>query len=260
MQHTRYLDFSIRGCHRKENQDRFTARTNENDPARSADRGELFAVADGLGGHRAGGEAARETIDRLFQLFYDPGTKKDDVPLEQALGNLFHEINKGMEQKGNNDPSCKGWGCTLSALAMLDRTCFFAHTGDTRIYRLRNGKSDLLTEDQNVAFQMYKFKQIDYNEYLEGSGHGKLLSYVGLGHGISVQTGTGDVMEGDVFVICSDGLNQFVQIRDMERLAGELKDFSGDRLARLYDIFASELIRPEEAKDDVTFILISRSV
>ncbi len=261
---TKFLAFSNRGT-REENQDSYTTGTmRENTAVRGMDRGELFIVADGMGGHKAGREAAEEVCDQTFNQYYSANIKLDFDESETILGALaevLEKINVHLSRVGQDNPDRAGWGCTVSVLILREGRYYFAHTGDTRIYFFQNGKSTLLTEDQNVAFQMFKYRHTTYEEYLEAPGHNKLLSYMGQGEGISVITGQGECLPGDVFLLCTDGLQQFAEIRDLEILSGKLageQDDSQDFMEKLDDTLRNELIVPEEAKDNVTYILAGR--
>ena len=86
-----------------------------------------------------------------------------------------------------------------------------------------------------------------------------LLSYMGQGKGISIETGNGRLEPGDIFLISSDGLNQFADSHDMDSLlARETTRGSriSTRLRYFYDTFTKKLIRVEKARDNVTFVLI----
>ncbi len=225
-------------------------------------RGELFAVADGMGGHRAGREAALEACNRLSDAYFRPDYVFDaDSPeaTEIFLKTLFKEINLHLEKTGHENTDRLGWGCTLSALVIREKTYVFAHAGDTRIYHFRRDCSQQITEDQNMAYQMYKSAETTYEEYLTGGGHNVLLSYMGQGKGVSIETGNGRLEPGDIFLISSDGLNQFADSHDMDSLlARETTRGSriSTRLRYFYDTFTKKLIRVEKARDNVTFVLI----
>ena len=260
-QKTRYLSFTDSGI-RSENQDHFIARTFEDEALRDMNRGELFAVADGMGGHRAGREAALEACNRLSDAYFRPDYVFDaDSPeaTEIFLKTLFKEINLHLEKTGQENTDRLGWGCTLSALVIREKTYVFAHAGDTRIYHFRRDGSQQITEDQNMAYQMYKSAETTYEEYLTGGGHNVLLSYMGQGKGISIETGNGKLEPGDIFMICSDGLNQFADSHHMEPVLMRKMPRDSridEQLRYLYGTLTKNLIRVEKARDNVTFALI----
>ena len=224
-------------------------------------RGEIFAVSDGMGGHQAGRQAAEE-VCRGLKAYYNPELElADDRPetAEIALLAVLEALNQSLAQKGAADPFCHGWGATLSALVIRPQGFIFAHTGDSRIFLFREGRSTLLTEDQNVAYQMYRHDQLTYSQYLQSPGHNYLFSYMGQGEEIVLTSGRGEVRDGDIFLLSSDGLNQFAQIYDMDRIiaqsigAGESCD---DLLTQLHDEFTHKVVQPKAARDNVTFTLL----
>ncbi len=226
---TEYREYSNKGT-RKENQDASGIFTFDNNVAtRNMDRGELFIVADGMGGHKAGREVARKSCKRLADAYFSPELKVDEIMYEDPekigaiLKGIFADLNRELYVEGNSKHEYAGWGCTVSMLLLRQRRWFFCHSGDTRIYLLRQGIPPLLTEDQNIGYQMYKFGKKSYEEYLEGHGSSKLLSFMAQGEGISIQTGHGNLQEGDCFLLCSDGLNQFVEFKKMENLVDEIQ-------------------------------------
>ena len=224
-------------------------------------RGEIFAVADGMGGHRAGRQAAEEVCRGLKGYYHPELDLTDDRPetAEIALLAVLTAINQSLAQKGAADPFCSGWGATLSALVIRPQDFIFAHTGDSHIFLFREGRSTLLTEDQNVAYQMYRNDQLTYSQYLQGPGHNYLFSYMGQGEDIVLTSGHGEIRDGDIFLLSTDGLNQFAQIYDMDRIiaqsigAGKTSD---DLLTQLYDEFTRKVVQPHTARDNVTYTLL----
>ncbi len=259
----KFITFSDRGV-RRENEDYLVVGTVADDHIKKMNRGQMFMVADGIGGHRAGLPAARKICERLHETYYSADFEfdfNDPAAVEDVLKRLFQDVNEFLTMAGKDDPEVYGWGSTASLLIIGDDAYYFAHTGDSRIFLVREGTAKLLTEDQNVAYQMYKLNQIDYQEYLVGVGHNKLLSYIGVGDGISIQTGRGPFSPDDVFLLCSDGFNQFCQIHQLERL---VENLSSERksgayvLDDLYRELTEELIETDKARDNVSFILVAR--
>ena len=255
----RHLVFSDKGM-RKENQDFFSVCTKETDfAARNMKRGELFIVADGMGGHNSGRQAAEETCRRLVDLFFSPGSETGDRDdeIEAFLGVILKEVNQALYEKARQDPDCAGWGSTASMLLIRDNRYYFAHAGDSRIYLIQKGKAILLTEDHNVAFQMHSFGKTTYEEYLTAPGHNKLLSFMGQGDEIDVQTGQGRFLDQDIFLLCTDGLNQFCEFRDMDQLAEKFTgDLIEDPMTTIFEYLKTDLTDTEISKDNLTFMLV----
>lgn len=212
-----------------------------------------------MGGHRGAREAALTACEQLSGVYYSPDFEisfTEPEAVKSVMQSLFEETNIRMEKDGKENPAYMGWGCAVSALVIRGQYYYFAHVGDTRIYRFRHDVSELLTEDQNLAFQMYRHEKVSYKEYLTGMGHSMLMSYMGQGENISVETGYGDILNGDIFLLCSDGLNQFAEFRDMDPLIMKISSKPGDRLSLMHTAFTEHIIRVEEAKDNVTFMLV----
>jgi PPM family protein phosphatase len=254
----RFEAFTHKGM-REENQDDWRVYSWKTNPAtRDLDRGELFMVADGMGGHRQGRLAAIEACDQVIHQYFG-ASAPNDSDIEKRLKSIFLAVNQGMYQKGRNDPDLSGWACTASVLVIREDRYYFAHSGDTRIYRFSRGKSELLTQDHNIAYQMHLFGKTDYQGYLDAPGHNKLLSYIGQGDAMAVQTGQGRFEETDLFLVCSDGLNQFLEYRDMEEVAALfVPNRTDDPLMDLFAFLKDKKTRPEQSKDNLTFLLVDR--
>jgi PPM family protein phosphatase len=257
----RPLVFSHKGM-RKENQDAYSVCTRETDfAARNMNRGEVFIVADGMGGHNSGRQAAKETCRRIVDLYFSPrsqiGDRDDEI--EVFLRAVLKEVNQDLYEKARQNPDCAGWGSTASMLLLRDDRYYFAHAGDSRIYLIQKGKAELLTEDHNVAFQMHRFGKTTYEEYLTAPGHNKLLSFMAQGDEIDVQTGQGRFLDQDIFLLCTDGLNQFCEFRDVDQLAekftGDLKE---DPMTAIFEYLKTEHTDPKISKDNLTFMLVDR--
>ena len=253
---TNYLKFSDKGT-REKNQDCLACYKIEEDIAvRSKEIGELFILSDGMGGHKAGKEAAEEVCHFIYDEYFCKETKLDFNTPDHVLKHLktiAEKINDHLLEKAMLDESLSNWGCTASALIIKPPYYYILHTGDTRIYLLRNKKSALLTEDHNIAFQMYKLKKLSYEKYLKSKGHNKLLSHFGMKQGISIQTDFGELQNNDNFLICSDGLNQFMQFQDVDNVLKE----QNDSFRSLYDTLKTDIIQTHKAKDNVSFLIVN---
>jgi len=253
---TNYLKFSDKGI-REKNQDYIACYTIKDDIAvRSKEIGELFILSDGMGGHKAGKEAAEEVCNYIYDEYYCKETKPDFNDPDNVLKHLetiAERINDHLLERAMLDESLSNWGCTASVLIIKPPCYYILHTGDTRIYLLRNKKSTLLTEDHNIAYQMYKLKKLSYEKYLQSKGHNKLLSHFGMKQGISIQTDYGKLQNNDNFLICSDGLNQFMQFKDVDNVLKE----QNDSFQSLYNILKTKIIQIDKAKDNVSFLIVN---
>jgi len=163
--------------------------------------GPLYAVADGMGGHRGGEVAsslALETVQQLFERH--EGTLADQVA----------QANRTVFDRSQSDRSVSGMGTTLTAALIDGDEVHLAHVGDSRAYLLRGGQLTQLTEDHTLVHRMVVEGEITPEE-AETHPHRSILTRA-LGVDESVQVDEGDVRveTGDRLLLCTDGLTGMI--------------------------------------------------
>ncbi len=153
-----------------------------------AARGAVLAVADGVSGESGGREAAEYTVRGLLADYY---ATPETWEIPQALDRVVSAINRWMMGQGAVDNSRAGMATTLSLLVLRGNRYTIGHVGDTRIYRLRNHEMLLLTQD-------HVWDRPDMRHVLKRA--------VGLDQHLMVDYSDGDLLVGDKFLICSDGV------------------------------------------------------
>ena len=169
----------------------------------------LYAVADGMGGHRGGEVAsslALETVQGMFER------------KEGSLADQVVEANRAVFDRSQNDRSVSGMGTTLTAALVDGNRVHLVHVGDSRAYLLRGGELAQLTEDHTLVHRMVMEGEISQEE-AETHPHRSILTRA-LGVDQSVQVDEGDVemADGDRLLLCTDGLTGMVpegQIREI---------------------------------------------
>lgn len=187
----------------------------------------FYAVADGVGGHNKGEIASAETIeqlemwvrgarghlDALFQAM-----REGDV---QARWEIRRLLESGVQSAcymvfgmAQLDPEKRGMSTTCSAVLVGGGMAFAAHVGDSRVYRVRAGNVLQLTEDHTLI--NYKLKQglITPEEAERASGKNVITRAVGHKDYVQVDTADIDVITGDRFLLCSDGLHGYLDSDD----------------------------------------------
>jgi protein phosphatase len=157
----------------------------------------LFAVADGMGGHR-GGEVASDlalrTVEEMFAA--DEGSLTEQV--ERANTAVF--------ERSQADRDVSGMGTTLTAALVEDRKIRLAHVGDSRAYLLREGRLHLLTEDHTLVHRMVQEGEITEAQ-AETHPHRSILTRaLGVDPAVQVDERYVDVRAGDRLLLCTDGL------------------------------------------------------
>lgn len=231
-----------RGREREENQDSFLA---------LEDLG-LFAVADGMGGHAAGGVASRMAIEHLSRaVAADAGVADLDAAVrllrEAALG-----AHRAIRERAEREPEKRDMGTTFTALLFPSSASGFAiaHVGDSRAYRLRGEELTRLTTDHTWVQRQIDMGLLSRSRAARHPHRNVLDQALGIPGGIEVDTAREDIQPGDTFVICSDGLTELVKEDDLKALLGREEPL--DRIARQ----AVEAANLRGGIDNITLILI----
>ncbi len=202
---------------RLENQD-FGTYTTAREGAASQAGGRLLIVADGMGGHRGGATASRLATETVKAQYL--GSETEDVAA--ALRDAVKRANARIFSEAQSNPDLRGMGTTTSALVIRGNQSWFAHVGDSRIYFVRNNDIKQLTEDHSLVATMVREGLLTSQEAENHPRRNVLQRSLGVGEEVEIDVrGPMDVQEGDVFVLCSDGLHGLVkedEIRDIAKL------------------------------------------
>ncbi len=171
------------------------------DPA--ASRGCLLLVADGMGGHAAGEVASALAVEAVRRVYFSL-----EAPVPESLMIAFDTANRAIREHGKKNPHCLGMGTTCTALAIHDRQVWLAHVGDSRAYLLRAGKLTQLSDDQTLHAQLIRQGLMTEEESKTGGGANVVLQALGTGADVvpAVWEKGIPLIEGDILVLCSDGL------------------------------------------------------
>lgn len=200
----------------------------------------LWAVADGMGGHERGDEASRLIAARLEAL-----SSPDSAPaflrtVEAAVLACDQEVAAWPEGTS---------GSTLVALLAFGGHFALLWAGDSRAYRLREGRLDRLTEDHSLVQELVAAGELTPEAARQHPYRNRITRAVGVGHGLELARLQGELAAGDLFLLCSDGLTG--ELGDGEiasLLAGDAPDAAADRL----------VARALEAggQDNITLVLV----
>jgi protein phosphatase len=157
----------------------------------------LLIVADGMGGHVAGEVASRISINAAASSELDPSDRV-------AAGN------RAIREEVARDPSLEGMGTTMTLLSIEMSTATIGHIGDSRAYLLRDGQLSQLTEDHTVAAEYVAMGQMEPKEAATHPQRHMLTRTLGLTRFVNVDEVKVDVVAGDRFLLCSDGLTEMV--------------------------------------------------
>jgi len=232
---------------RENNEDRFGV-YDESTPLFKPERGYLYCVADGMGGHRAGEMASQIAVQKMQEYYSELHTISDDSSIPELLQKLFIEANKKVIAQSESDNQYRNMGTTLTVAVVKDETLYYAHAGDSRLYILRKGQLKQLTDDHTITAELYRMGRISKEEITKHPHRNRLLSYLGMPEELTVQVGAFELAEDDRFLLCTDGLTDAV---DDERLSELL---SADSNAEAICQSLRETALENDATDNVTSV------
>ncbi len=164
----------------------------------------LFAVADGMGGARAGEVAAKAAVEEIA------GLERDEGVGERELAAVVEQANRRIHELSRGDESLAGMGTTMTTLAVGEGEVAIAHVGDSRAYRLRDGELERLTHDHSLVDEMVRAGRLTPEEAEVHPQRSIITRALGPEPQVEVERMTYPARAGDVYLICSDGLTTMV--------------------------------------------------
>ena len=181
--------------------------------------GDLFVVCDGMGGHVGGAQASSIAVNSIIQYFQRE--VYDNVI--QAIDHALSFANEQIYASALNNPDLKGMGTTAVILLVRDEECFIGHVGDSRIYLRSNGKLNRITKDHSFVQTLVDSGVIDDEDAESHPNKNQILQALGIAPSVKATICQSPILPkaGDMFLLCSDGLNGMVNDRDIERIMQE---------------------------------------
>ncbi len=211
-QRIEYAVLSDMGMRRLNNQDSAAASIDGNGGGMP---GDLFIVADGMGAHAAGELASKLATDNVPHLYRKT---KDRTP-HAALRHAVQRTNTVIHAKGESSPDFHGMGTTCTCLVLLGGAALVAHVGDSRVYRLRDGKLEQLTFDHSLVWEMAAAQKVSADKVPACIPKNVITRSLGPHEVVQVDLeGPHALRQGDTFVLCSDGLTGVIE----DELLGDL--------------------------------------
>ncbi|HUR80293.1 MAG TPA: Stp1/IreP family PP2C-type Ser/Thr phosphatase [Thermoanaerobaculia bacterium] len=216
------------GLVRSENQD-FGTFTNAQEELESHPGGRLLIVADGMGGHRGGATASRLAAETVKAQFL--GSETTDIPT--ALRESLTRANARIYAEAQANPELRGMGTTTSVLAVKGDHGWLAHVGDSRIYLVRKGEIQQLTDDHSLVATMVREGLLTSAEAETHPRRNVLQRSMGVAEDVEVDVrGPFDLQDGDTFILCSDGLHGLVKEPELREIAARPIEAAADEYLR----------------------------
>jgi PPM family protein phosphatase len=178
----------------------------------------LFAVADGMGGAQAGEVASRLAASAL------EGEGSDGLGGLERIDALIQEANRRIYDRASTDPTASGMGTTMTVALVEGMTVAIGHVGDSRAYLVRGEQMEQLTEDHSLVNELLKSGRLSEEEAQMHPQRSVITRAVGTDPDVDVDGFTIEAEEGDVFLLCSDGLTDMVEDEEILELVHGHRD------------------------------------
>jgi len=190
----------------------------------------LIVVADGMGGHAGGEVASALVIENVEREIRAIGAFARAAPA-LALTAAIRAANDAVRKTGEERAALKGMGSTVVCALVIDRVAHVAHAGDSRAYRVRNGKIERLTRDHSLVEEYLRENPGASEDDLEGVYKHLVTRAVGAASSLEVDVNEYECEPGDIILFCSDGLTGPVDDDAIARLVSRAKDLDSAAMA-----------------------------
>lgn len=206
----RYAGNTHVGMKRSHNEDNLAILADEN----------LYMVADGMGGHASGEVASQMAVETVADFFRET-SKDEDItwPYKMEKGRKYEEnrlaagiklANLRIYETAAQNAAQRGMGTTMVALAFSGNSAYLGHVGDSRIYRLRGEELEQVTEDHSLLNDYIKMKDLTEQEIENFPHKNVIVRALGMKETVQVDVAHETPEPGDLYMLCSDGLNGMI--------------------------------------------------
>jgi len=178
----------------------------------------LFAVADGMGGAQAGEVASKLAATAL------EGGDSDGLQGLERIDALIQDANRRIFDRASTDPAASGMGTTMTVALVDGMTVAIGHVGDSRAYLVRGERMEQLTDDHSLVNELLKSGKLSEEEAQVHPQRSVITRAVGTDPDVDVDGFTIEAEEGDIFLICSDGLTDMVEDEEILELVHRDRD------------------------------------
>ena len=194
----------------------------------------LYIVADGMGGHNAGEVASSMAVEEIVEYIKNKAEciTKDKKDIYELIRNSVLFANDKVYKNSILNSKCLGMGTTLSMALMADNQIYIGHVGDSRIYLVRDNHISKLTEDHSLVAELVKSGTIKPEEAANHPQKNVITRALGTEYTLEVDISHCDVLEGDYYVLCTDGLSNMLEDNEIMNIVTSSKDLDSacDRL------------------------------
>lgn len=231
--------------------DRGRKRPSNEDAFGYSDEDGVYVVCDGMGGAAAGEIASSLAVDEVLRLTEGAGHDTEGNPWPLTLERAIAAANEAIYTRSQRNQRLSGMGTTMVALAVRDVRAWVLNIGDSRCYRLRQGRLEQITADHSLVEEQVRSGRMTQAEALRSPLKNVITRALGTQSRVTPDVYSLEIEQGDLFLLCTDGLTRELTDAAIEAMLCESRSLA-EHCARLV----------EEAKragghDNVTCLLVS---
>ncbi|NLJ97083.1 MAG: Stp1/IreP family PP2C-type Ser/Thr phosphatase [Clostridiales bacterium] len=179
----------------------------------------LFIVADGMGGHNAGDYASKFCVEYFTKQINESNQTSPIVMIEEAI----KDTNDKLYEKSKEQKDLEGMGTTFVVATILDNVMYVANIGDSRLYVISK-EIKQITEDHSLVQAMVKTGELNKDEAKEHPNKNIITRALGVNETVEPDFFEVELKEGDIVLMCSDGLTNMLEDDEIERVVRENAD------------------------------------
>ena len=191
----------------------------------------IFVAADGMGGAAAGEVASKLLVDTVKNFLSEIPEPLD----EKVLSKSILKASAAIMRETYKNPDLRGMGTTATILHIYNGQAYFAHVGDSRLYRLKNSFLEQITLDHSYVETLVRNGELTPEQARVHPMKNILTQAVGATSDIDVETGNFKIEGGEIFLLCTDGLTNMVEDADIKKILLESQSPAEDLIQAALD-------------------------
>jgi PPM family protein phosphatase len=211
-------------------------RTNNEDSVAMDPAAGVAVLADGMGGYNAGEVASQMACDfilgEMVRWLFEASKSATDADVKRAMDICVDNANRAIFTAANSNPTFAGMGTTLVVSVVRPGRVLVGHIGDSRAYRFREGHLQQVTKDHSLLQEQVDAGILTPEQAAVSANKNLVTRAVGVEDFVLLETRVHDLQDGDTLLMCSDGLSDMLNDREIAEVMGSTSDLS-DMAARL---------------------------
>ena len=167
----------------------------------------LYIVADGMGGHKAGDKASTYAVTRFVELLKG---ENPDLPF-LTMGKLIAQVNKEINRLAESEDKYEGMGTTFVAATIAGHTAYVMNVGDSRLYHYHGGTLRQITMDHSMVEELVRAGELKKEESRYHPQKNIITRALGVSETVEPDYFMIEMSPGDLILLCSDGLSNMVE-------------------------------------------------